>query len=87
MAKAALQTFRNGDYRFDFDPKGKYAVRLNFYGPNPLCDIDNLVKLVLDGIADTFWANDRQVMHISAWKHFGMFKGKEFTSVEVEQIE
>jgi Holliday junction resolvase RusA-like endonuclease len=64
---------------------GSFSVMAKFYGANPLCDIDNLLKLVLDGLKGVFWVDDRQVTQIGALK-FKCEKGSERTEVWIEEI-
>lgn len=47
---------------------GNLRANLSFYGANPLSDIDNLVKLVLDALQGICYANDRQIMRLQAAK-------------------
>ena len=45
-----------------------FRVSLNFCNANPNADLDNLCKLVLDGMKGVFWEDDRQVTQLMAFK-------------------
>lgn len=61
-----------------------FRVILVFANPHASSDIDNLCKLVLDGLKGVFWKDDRQVTHLEAFK----VKDPNYTRtlVEVEEI-
>lgn len=42
---------------------GAVTVSLNFYGANPLADVDNLAKACLDAMNEIVYADDRQVKY------------------------
>lgn len=48
--------------------EGKLFVTLGFHGANGNADVDNLAKAVLDGLQGICFANDRQVVHLEAYR-------------------
>lgn len=67
MAAAYLKVAK----KFNKDPEAAYAVRAHFYnGTRQRRDVDNMVKLVLDGLNNVAWVDDNQVLEIAARKSF-----------------
>ncbi len=53
------------------DAEHGWFVLLNFCSRrDPLPDLDNLTKSVLDGLNGVVWKDDRQVIHLDAWKEW-----------------
>jgi crossover junction endodeoxyribonuclease RusA len=53
------------------DAEHEWFVLLNFCcRRDPLPDLDNLTKSVLDGLNGVVWDDDRQVIHLDAWKEW-----------------
>jgi len=52
--------------------KAMISMVISFYrGTKRRVDIDNLIKLVLDGLNSVAWVDDAQVMHLTAIKVLG----------------
>ncbi|WP_404285237.1 RusA family crossover junction endodeoxyribonuclease [Glutamicibacter arilaitensis] len=67
MAAAYLKVAK----KFNKDPEAAYAMRAHFYnGTRQRRDVDNMVKLVLDGLNRVAWVDDNQVLEIAARKSF-----------------
>lgn len=49
-------------------------------------DLDNLLKVVLDGLNGVLWADDRQVSHLSASRVLGVGKAMARTIVEARPL-
>lgn len=55
----------------EVDPEKAFRVEAVFYnGTRQRRDVDNMIKLVLDGLNKTAWPDDVQVLEVSAWKRF-----------------
>lgn len=62
----------NGD-----DFRTAFAVEAEFYlARNQRRDIDNMIKLVLDGLNKVAWADDAQVLEVTGRKIYGATKGR-----------
>lgn len=48
---------------------GPVKVRINVYRPRRARDLDNCIKVVLDALQGTFYANDSQIVAIHAYRH------------------
>ena len=59
------------------------VTALFFNGTRQRRDVDNMVKLILDGLNGTCWADDSQVTEISARKVFGTPKDQARTEVMI----
>lgn len=69
------------------------SISLKFYMKRPKritsktvggCDLDNLVKSVLDGMQGVIFADDRQITKIAAEKHYAAPSDHPYTYVELE---
>lgn len=58
------------------------GVTLNVYRPRKIGDIDNVVKLILDGMQDVVFPNDKQIIELHIYRH----DDKDNPRVEVEVI-
>lgn len=58
------------------------GVSLNVYRPRKIGDIDNVVKLILDGMQDVVFPNDKQIIELHIYRH----DDKDNPRVEVEVI-
>lgn len=68
------------------DPEAAYAVRAHFYnGTRQRRDVDNMVKLILDGLNKVAWVDDNQVLEIAARKSF-VKKAEAHTLVQIFRI-
>lgn len=68
------------------NPEAAYAVHVHFYnGTRQRRDVDNMVKLVLDGLNGIAWVDDNQVLEIVARKSF-VSKSEARTVVRVYDI-
>lgn len=61
-----------------------FAIEMRFYGPHWGADVDNLAKLVMDGLKGVFWKDDHQVTQMHASK-FREVKGGERTVVTITE--
>lgn len=82
MAAAYLSaTNRRG-----IDPEATFAVHAHFInGTRQRRDVDNMVKLILDGLNDVAWPDDNQVTEIAAKKSWAT-KAEARTEVTIYQI-
>lgn len=64
---------------------GDFSVKVIFYGANPLADLDNLIKSILDACNGAIWEDDRQVVRLEATRAMSP-KGKERTEVKIEAL-
>lgn len=55
---------------------------IEFYGPRPNADLDNLVKSVMDALTGIFIEDDRQVSYLRASRR----KGESHTIVELTKL-
>lgn len=63
-------------------------ITIDFYGAHWAADVDNLVKLVLDGLqAGGAIANDRQVVKLSADQHPEPGYGGPHTVIRIEALD
>lgn len=62
-----------------------FIVEIVFYGPHWGSDLDNLAKLVLDGMKGVFWVDDHQVCELILRK-IRVPKGNEKTVVRVTEL-
>lgn len=60
---------------------GDIDITVKFYGM-PHADLDNAIKALLDAANGILWEDDRQVVHIDAWKYSSK-EGDERTEVEL----
>lgn len=69
------------------DPEEKFGVvALFFSNTRQRRDVDNMLKLVLDGLNEVAWADDSQVSEVSGRKCFDPNQGTARTEVLVYQI-
>ena len=61
-----------------------FAVRMVFYNAHKSADIDNLSKLVLDGLKGVFWKDDKQVYRLTVDKVHDSDFGR--TYVEIQEL-
>jgi Holliday junction resolvase RusA-like endonuclease len=81
-AMAARPKLCNGFYHpSDYS----FCIEMFFYGPHWGSDLDNLVKLVMDGMKGVFWKDDHQVVEMFA-KKIRVPKGSEKTVVGVTEL-
>lgn len=81
--KAAFLSVTN---KIGTDTNEAYAVRAHFYnGTRQRRDVDNMVKLILDGLNEVAWVDDNQVLEIAARKSF-VTKAEARTTVQVFRI-
>lgn len=81
MASAFLAVADKSD-----DDEATYAVHAHFYnGTRQRRDVDNMVKLILDGLNNVAWPDDNQVVEIAARKSF-VKKAEARTEVEVYRV-
>lgn len=72
--------------RFEPDPEVTFAVKITFYnGTRQRRDVDNMIKLVLDGLNQVAWVDDAQVTDVMGRKRFTT-KAEARTVVELEPI-
>lgn len=80
--EAVAWRFKAAGGRFNPDGEATYAVDMTFYnGTRQRRDVDNMIKLVLDGLNGVAWVDDTQVMEVSARKRF---TDRESARTEVE---
>lgn len=80
------QAFRQAGGRFESDKEATFAVDITFYnGTRQRRDVDNMIKLVLDGLNKIAWVDDTQVMEVAARKRFGP-KAEARTEVTVTRV-
>lgn len=78
--------FRSAGGRFEPDPEATFSVTVTFHnGTRQRRDVDNMLKLVLDGLNGVAWVDDTQVMEIAGRKRFGP-KAEARTEVIVTRI-
>ena len=58
--------FRQGVTGFGPPRTSRFGLRCAFYVKRDDADIDNLVKMVMDGLQGFVWLNDKQVKSIEA---------------------
>lgn len=59
---------------------GPVTVRVRVYRPRKARDLDNCIKVVLDALQGTFYANDSQIVAIHAYR----FEDKADPRIEVD---
>lgn len=78
--------FRAAGGIYEPDPEVTFAVDIVFYnGTRQRRDVDNMIKLVLDGLNKVAWVDDTQVMEVSARKCFTA-KADAHTEVTVKPL-
>lgn len=78
--------FLSVTHKIGTDANDAYAVRAHFYnGTRQRRDVDNMVKLILDGLNKVAWVDDNQVLEIAARKSF-VTKAEARTVVQVFRI-
>lgn len=84
--RAVARAFRAATDYTPNDPEAAYAVEAEFFnGTRQRRDVDNMVKLVLDGLNKVAWEDDNQVIQISAKKHY-VLKTEAHTLVTVKRV-
>ena len=84
--KAMAAAFLAVAKRRGVDPDATYAVHAHFInGTRQRRDVDNMVKLILDGLNDVAWPDDNQVTEIAARKSWAT-KAEARTEVTVYRI-
>lgn len=69
---AVARAFRMAGGRFEPDAEATFGVRVTFHnGTRQRRDVDNMLKLILDGLNGVAWVDDTQVMEIAGQKTFG----------------
>lgn len=77
--------FRFANRSWVEDPDGKFRVDATFVRTNKVrVDIDNLAKLVLDGLNNIVWKDDSQVVDLRVQK---LFRPEGSTSVSIYRWE
>lgn len=86
-AEAGVQAaFLKATKRKFLEPEAAYAVHIHFHnGTRQRRDIDNMVKLVLDGLNGAAWVDDNQVLEVAARKSF-VTKAEAHTHVRIYVI-
>lgn len=64
---------------------GDIHLHVIFYGANPLADIDNLLKTVLDALNGILFNDDRQIVEVHMQKR-SCPKGQECTEIGVDEL-
>lgn len=83
---AVALNFRAAGGQFEPDPEVTFAVKATFYnGTRQRRDVDNMLKLILDGLNGVAWVDDTQVMEVMGRKRFTN-KAEARTVVELEPI-
>lgn len=78
--------FRAAGGRFEPDPEVTFGVDVTFHnGTRQRRDVDNMLKLVLDGLNGVAWVDDTQVMEVTARKRF-VSKAEARTEVVVSRV-
>lgn len=78
--------FRQAGGEFEPDGEITFGVELTFYnGTRQRRDIDNMIKLILDGLNGVAWVDDTQVVQVSARKRF-VSKAEARTVVTVGRV-
>ena len=62
-----------------------FVVNIVFYGPHWGADLDNLTKLVWDGMKGVFWKDDHQIIESHVMK-LRATKDEERTVIDVREI-
>lgn len=84
--RAVAKAFKASEHTLANDPEVAYAVHMRFHnGTRQRRDVDNMVKLVLDGLNKLAWVDDVQVLEIAARKLW-VNKDEARTDVEIYQI-
>lgn len=84
-AHVALR-FREAGGRFEPDPEVTFRVSVTFHnGTRQRRDVDNMLKLVLDGLNGVAYVDDTQVMEVTGAKRFTA-KDQARTEVTIEPI-
>lgn len=84
--EAVKAAFLKATRKINTDPEAAYAVRAHFCnGTRQRRDVDNMVKLLLDGLNGAAWVDDNQVLEIAARKSFGT-KSEARTEVQIFRI-
>lgn len=69
--KAVKDAFLEAASEIPMDDDLIYSVRAEFFsGTRQRRDVDNMVKLILDGLNKVAWPDDNQVVEIAAKKHW-----------------
>jgi Holliday junction resolvase RusA-like endonuclease len=63
--------------------QGDLGINLSFYGAHGSSDIDNLCKLVMDGLKGAVYNDDKQIIYLHAYKCKGAKKDPKKTVIEV----
>lgn len=78
--------FRLAGGQYEGDKEATFGVDITFHnGTRQRRDVDNMIKLVLDGLNGVAWVDDTQVMDVSARKRF-VAKADARTEVTVTRI-
>lgn len=84
--RAMASAYREAAGSHDLDKEATFAVHAHFYnGTRQRRDVDNMVKLILDGLNEVAWPDDNQVTEIAARKSWGK-KADARTVVSVYRI-
>lgn len=68
---AIKAAYLSATHKIGTDKDAAFAVRAHFFnGTRQRRDVDNMVKLVLDGLNEVAWPDDNQVLEIAARKSF-----------------
>lgn len=78
--------FKSAGGRFEPDPEATFAVSVTFHnGTRQRRDVDNMLKLILDGLNGVAWVDDTQVMEVTGRKRFTT-KAEARTEVNVVRL-
>jgi crossover junction endodeoxyribonuclease RusA len=92
--RAAIQNAAPGVF---FDAKHAVGVRLLFVMPRPTSlakrilhhltapDLDKLIRGSLDALKGKIWADDSQVVHVNAWKVYGLQPRAEYRITDIDE--
>ena len=86
-AEAAVALmFRSAGGKFEPDGEVTFGVEVTFFnGTRQRRDIDNMIKLVLDGLNGVAWVDDTQVTEVTARKRF-VSRDEARTVVKVSKV-
>lgn len=76
--------FREAARGYEVDPIGRYRIRITVAGANPLSDLDNHAKTVMDALNGVCWKSDHQVDELAVRRLPGLDKR---TVIAVYRIE
>lgn len=67
-------------------PDGDVAVEVAWYRDKKQGDVDGRLKVLLDALQKLAYTNDRQIAHLSIWRHDRPFDGEPRLEVQIRAL-